>query len=59
MMAEGAHSGTSSGIVPSSFRICRELLSRVEDERSGLVTPPEFSVDVPPSRVQQVQRRLM
>jgi acetylornithine deacetylase/succinyl-diaminopimelate desuccinylase-like protein len=29
-MLEGAHSGTSSGIVPSSFRICRELLSRVE-----------------------------
>lgn len=55
MMREGAHSGTSSGIVPSSFRICRELLSRIEDERSGLVVPPEFYVEVPQSRIEQTQ----
>eukprot|EP00966_Prymnesium_polylepis_P093807 2170870-Prymnesium_polylepis.1 len=54
VMAEGAHSGTSSGIVPSSFRICRELLSRIEDEKTGLIVPKEFYVEVPPSRVQQV-----
>ena len=55
VMAEGAHSGTSSGIVPSSFRICRELLSRIEDEKTGLVVPQEFYVEVPASRVQQVE----
>ena len=55
VMSEGAHSGTSSGIVPSSFRICRELLSRVEDERSGLVVPPQFHVEVPKSRVEQTE----
>ena len=55
VMAEGAHSGTSSGIVPSSFRICRELLSRIEDERTGLVVPQELYVEVPPSRLQQTE----
>eukprot|EP00316_Scyphosphaera_apsteinii_P000219 CAMPEP_0119299234 /NCGR_PEP_ID=MMETSP1333-20130426/1344_1 /TAXON_ID=418940 /ORGANISM="Scyphosphaera apsteinii, Strain RCC1455" /LENGTH=518 /DNA_ID=CAMNT_0007300601 /DNA_START=189 /DNA_END=1745 /DNA_ORIENTATION=+ len=54
MLMEGAHSGTSSGIVPSSFRICRELLSRLEDEKTGLVVPEEFHVEVPLSRVKQV-----
>ena len=55
VMTEGAHSGHSSGIVPSSFRICRELLSRIEDEKTGLVVPPEFNVEVPPSRLEQVK----
>ena len=54
-MSEGAHSGTSSGIVPSSFRICRELLSRIEDEKTGLIVPPDFYVEIPQSRVQQTE----
>ena len=57
VMTEGAHSGHSSGIVPSSFRICRELLSRIEDEKTGLVVPPEFNVQVPPSRTTRRCRR--
>ena len=55
VMTEGAHSGHSSGIVPSSFRISRELLSRIEDEKTGLIVPPEFYVEVPSSRLQQVK----
>jgi acetylornithine deacetylase/succinyl-diaminopimelate desuccinylase-like protein len=31
VLTEGVHSGTASGVVPSSFRILRELLARVED----------------------------
>ena len=53
-MVEGMHSGVASGIAPSSFRIMRQLLSRIEDESTGLVVPPDFHVDVPQSRVQQV-----
>ena len=53
-MLEGMHSGVASGIAPSSFRIMRQLLSRVEDESTGRVVPADFHVDVPQSRVQQV-----
>lgn len=53
-LSEGAHSGVASGIVPSSFRICRELLSRIEDEKTGLVVA-ELHAEVPPSRVRQAE----
>jgi len=53
MLLEGAHSGNCSGIAPSSFRITRQLLSRLEDDSTGRVVPPEFHVDIPESRVQQ------
>ena len=32
VLEEGVHSGSGSGIVPSSFRVARALLSRLEDE---------------------------
>ena len=35
VLSEGVHSGDASGIVPSSFRILRDLLSRIEDEDTG------------------------
>jgi len=35
VLDEGVHSGDASGIVPSSFRILRRLLSRLEDEETG------------------------
>jgi acetylornithine deacetylase/succinyl-diaminopimelate desuccinylase-like protein len=50
VLAEGVHSGAASGIVPSSFRILRQLLSRLEDERTGEILPPDLHVDVPAAR---------
>jgi acetylornithine deacetylase/succinyl-diaminopimelate desuccinylase-like protein len=44
------HSGVASGIVPSSFRVMRQLLDRVEDPATGLVTIPEMSVPIRPDR---------
>jgi acetylornithine deacetylase/succinyl-diaminopimelate desuccinylase-like protein len=35
VLTEGVHSGTSSGYVPSAFRILRQLISRLEDEETG------------------------
>jgi acetylornithine deacetylase/succinyl-diaminopimelate desuccinylase-like protein len=35
VLSEGVHSGDASGTVPSSFRIARGLLSRIEDESNG------------------------
>jgi acetylornithine deacetylase/succinyl-diaminopimelate desuccinylase-like protein len=56
VLEEGVHSGDASGIVPSSFRILRLLLSRLEDERTGAVRPAELYVRVPPERVPQARR---
>ena len=55
VLTEGVHSGDASGIVPSSFRIARMLLSRIEDEASGAVIPRGFHVDIPPARIAQAK----
>jgi acetylornithine deacetylase/succinyl-diaminopimelate desuccinylase-like protein len=53
VLEEGVHSGDASGVVPSSFRILRQLLSRLEDEKTGQVLPKDFYVDIPAQRMQQ------
>lgn len=35
ILSEAVHSGMASGIVPSSFRILRQLLDRIEDAKTG------------------------
>jgi acetylornithine deacetylase/succinyl-diaminopimelate desuccinylase-like protein len=55
VLTEGVHSGDASGIVPSSFRIARSLLSRLEDEKTGAVLPRGFHVDIPPARIAQAK----
>lgn len=54
VLTEGVHSG-ASGVVPSSFRILRALLSRIEDEDTGRVLLPGLYVDIPPERVEQAR----
>jgi acetylornithine deacetylase/succinyl-diaminopimelate desuccinylase-like protein len=56
VLSEGVHSGDASGIVPSSFRILRQLLSRLEDEGSGRILIEELSVDIPEQRLAQARR---
>ena len=55
VLNEGVHSGAASGIVPSSFRILRMLLSRIEDEATGRMTLPELYIEIPPDRQKQAQ----
>ncbi len=55
VLTEGVHSGSASGIVPSSFRVMRTLLSRLEDEKTGKVLLKEFDVDIPAQRLQQAK----
>ena len=55
VLEEGVHSGTASGIVPSSFRIARELLDRVEDSTTGNVLVPEMHVDIPSHRIDEAR----
>jgi acetylornithine deacetylase/succinyl-diaminopimelate desuccinylase-like protein len=54
VLTEGVHSGAASGMVPSSFRIARQLLSRIEDERTGAIVD-DFHVAVPPARVAEAR----
>jgi acetylornithine deacetylase/succinyl-diaminopimelate desuccinylase-like protein len=46
----GQHSGSASGIVPSSFRIMRHLLDRIEDSATGEILLPELHGEIPPER---------
>ena len=41
VLSEGVHSGDASGIVPSSFRVIRQLLSRLEDPSTGEIIPAQ------------------
>ena len=55
ILTEGVHSGGSGGVVPSSFRIIRYLLDRVEDSSNGYIKPSALQVDIPPQRLQQAK----
>ena len=53
VLGEGVHSGDASGIVPSSFRVLRELLDRVDDVGSGEVLIDALKVEIPEQRAEQ------
>ncbi len=55
ILTEGVHSGDSSGVVPSSFRIMREVLDRLEDSRTGRLLPEGFHCEVPAERLAQAR----
>ncbi|MCW5567658.1 MAG: M20 family metallopeptidase [Dokdonella sp.] len=56
VLDEGVHSGDASGVVASSFRILRQVLSRLEDEGSGRILPEELHVEIPAQRREQARR---
>ena len=53
LLKEGIHSGDGSGVVASSFRVMRQLLSRLEDEKTGEILVREFHADISPQSVEQ------
>ena len=55
VLTEGVHSGDASGLVPSSFRILRQVLDRLEDSATGRLLPDSFHCDIPPERVEQAK----
>src|SRR5262249_38607368 len=55
VLREGVHSGAASGIVPSSFRILRHLLGRLEDERTGEIRIQGGHVAIPPGGAAEVR----
>ena len=55
ILTEGVHSGDSSGLVPSSFRVLRQVLDRLEDSKTGHLLPESFHCQVPASRLEQTR----
>jgi len=55
ILTEGVHSGDASGLVPSSFRILRQVLDRLEDSKTGRLLPGSLHCEVPADRVQQAR----
>lgn len=55
ILDEGVHSGMASGIVPSSFRIARRLLDRIDDSTTGFVRLPALHAPIPDERLQQAR----
>jgi acetylornithine deacetylase/succinyl-diaminopimelate desuccinylase-like protein len=55
ILTEGVHSGDASGLVPSSFRIMRQVLDRLEDSETGRLLPASFHCEVPSDRLAQAQ----
>jgi acetylornithine deacetylase/succinyl-diaminopimelate desuccinylase-like protein len=56
VLEEGVHSGDASGVVPSSFRILRLLMDRIEDSLTGQIRLPELSAHIPADRIDQAKR---
>ncbi|GLZ37489.1 M20/M25/M40 family metallo-hydrolase [Actinokineospora sp. NBRC 105648] len=51
VLRSGQHSGLASGVVPSSFRVLRRLLDRIEDAETGEIVVKELHVDIPDDRI--------
>ena len=56
VLDEGVHSGDASGVVPSSFRLLRQLLSRIEDEVTGRILVEGLHAEIPAERLEQARR---
>lgn len=56
VLEEGVHSGDASGVVPSSFRLLRQLLSRIEDEKTGRILLDGLFDDIPADRLAQAKK---
>ena len=56
VLNEGVHSGDASGIVPSSFRVLRQLLARIDDPQTGGLVVEKFQAEIPQQRIDQAQQ---
>lgn len=56
VLNEGVHSGDASGVVPSSFRVARLLLDRLENRETGEILPDFCKATIPHERREQAQK---
>ena len=55
VIAEGWHSGMAGGLVPSSFRLARILLDRIEDSADGSVLLDAANAQIPAHRAAEAR----
>jgi acetylornithine deacetylase/succinyl-diaminopimelate desuccinylase-like protein len=55
VLREATHSGMASGIIPSSMRIMRRLLERLEDPATGEIRPSALHARIPEQRRRQAE----
>lgn len=53
LLKEGVHSGYASGLIADSFRVARQLLSRIENENTGEIAISELACEIPPARINE------
>lgn len=53
VLNEAVHSGSGSGIIPTCFRIIRQLLERIENTKTGEI--PSLDIEVPENRKAEVK----
>lgn len=56
LINEGVHSGSASGIVADSFRVARQLISRIEDETTGEIKLAQLHCTIPQERIEQAKQ---
>jgi acetylornithine deacetylase/succinyl-diaminopimelate desuccinylase-like protein len=56
VLDHGVHSGSAGAVVPSSFRIARHLLDRIEDAATGDLRLPELVVEPPAGTTAAAER---
>ncbi|MBS0313689.1 MAG: M20/M25/M40 family metallo-hydrolase [Burkholderiales bacterium] len=56
MLTEGVHSGDAGGVVPSTFRVARQLLDRIDDAATGATRSPVFASAIPDERIVQARQ---
>jgi acetylornithine deacetylase/succinyl-diaminopimelate desuccinylase-like protein len=56
VLQQGIHSGMGSGIVPSVFLILRQLLNRIESEKTGEIILEDLFVNIPTLRLEQAKK---
>jgi len=55
VLREGVHSGSAGGVVPSCFRLLRQLLGRIEDDSNGQILLDALHVNIPEQRQEQAR----
>jgi acetylornithine deacetylase/succinyl-diaminopimelate desuccinylase-like protein len=53
LLTEGVHSGDGSGVIPSSFRVLRALIDRLEDAHTGEIRALDLYARIPRERIEQ------
>jgi acetylornithine deacetylase/succinyl-diaminopimelate desuccinylase-like protein len=56
VLDHGVHSGSAGAVVPSSFRIARHLLDRIEDAATGDLLLPELVAEPPTGTAEAAER---